>query len=121
VHEIGADQPTLLLCESRVGGQGFLHFIGACLEYFDEIAVATLEILEDISQLFGSCSGIERQDSIDDMIRPRLVGGIEVSRLGRRPEWTHDNSCRIRAKIKTLTVQNLGSDKMSLEWAEEEV
>jgi hypothetical protein len=118
VHEIGTDQPALLLRKGRVGGQGIFHFIGARLEYFDEIAVTALEILEDISQLFGSRFGIERQDSIDDMIRPRFVGGIEVSRLGRRPEWAHDNSCRIRAKIKTLTVQNLGSDKMSLESTE---
>ncbi len=95
--------------------EGLLHLIGPRLECFAQIAVATLKILKDVSQLFGKRFGIKRQDSIDNMVRPRLVGGIEVSRFGRRLEWAHDDSCRIRAKIKTLTVQNLGSDKMSLE------
>ena len=121
VQKIRPDQLALDRGEARMGRKRDFHLAGARLEGREEVAVATLKVLEDVGQLAACHLGIEREDALDNMVRPRLVGGIEVSRLGRRPEWTHDNSCRIRAKIKTLTVQNLGSDKMSLEWAEEEV
>jgi hypothetical protein len=49
------------------------------------------------------------------VVGPGLVGGIEVPRFGRRPERAHDHSCRIRAQIKILTVQNLRGDKMRMD------
>jgi hypothetical protein len=49
------------------------------------------------------------------MIRPRLVGGVEVSRFSRRLERADDHSCRIRAQIKTLPVENLDTNEKSFE------
>jgi len=115
VHEIGAHQPSLRLCEGRMGSKRLFHFIGARLEYLEQISMATLKVLENFGQLFVSRFRIERQDSIDDVIRPRLVCGVEIPRFGRRFEWAHDHSCRIRAQIQSLPIQRAGSDKMSFE------
>jgi phosphate uptake regulator len=49
------------------------------------------------------------------MIRPRLVGGVEIARFSRRLERANDHSCRIRAQIKTLPVENLNSNEKSFE------
>src|SRR5271168_1943934 len=70
------------------------------------MAVAIAEVIEHFGQLAGSGVGIERQDAVDDVVRPGLVGGVEVARFGRRLEGTHDHSSRIRAQIKILPVQN---------------
>lgn len=113
VHEIGAQQPTLLFCESRVGGDGFFHFIGASLECLEQIAMTSLKVLEDFGEFAGGCFGIKRQDAIDDVIGTRLVGGVEVPRFCRRLERSDDHSCRIRAQIQTLPVKWVGSDKIS--------
>ena len=86
-------------------GKGVFHFICACVECLDQIAVAILKVLEDFGQLASSGKRIERQDAIDDVIRARLIGRIEVPRFGRRLKWPDDYSCRIRAQIKTLPIQ----------------
>ena len=91
-----------------MGGKGVFHFVGARLECLQQVAMAAFEILEDIGQLAGRRLGIERQDPIDDMVRPRLVGGIEVPRLGRRLERAHDHPRRIGAQIESLPVQERG-------------
>jgi hypothetical protein len=53
--------------------------------------------------LFDSRS--KRQDPVDDMVRPSLVGGVEVPRLGRRLERAHHHPRRIGAQIESLPVQ----------------
>ena len=88
--------------------KGVFHFVGARLECLQQVAVAPLEILKDIGQLAGCRLRIERQDPVDDMVRPGLVGGIEVPRFGRRLERTHDDPRRIGAQIKSLPVQECG-------------
>ena len=108
MQKIGADQSALFLSENRMRCEGFLHFIGARLESIEQIAVAALEILEHFGELMGRGLRIERQDSVDDVIRARLVGGVEVSRLGCRPEWPDDHSRRIRAQIETQPVRKQG-------------
>ena len=115
MHEIGAHQPTLLLGEGRMFGKGLFHFIGARFEYLEQIAMAALKVFQDLGQLASCRFAIERQDSIDDMIRPRLVGGVEIARFSRRLERANDHSCRIRAQIKTLPVENLNSNEKSFE------
>ena len=77
--------------------------------------MATLEILNDFSELSGSGIGIESQDTVDDVIRPPLVGGIQISWFSRRSKWTDDNPGRIGAQVQTLPIQKGDSDKMSLE------
>lgn len=115
VHEISAHQQSLLLCEPRMRGEGLFHLISARLEYLKHIAVATLEILNDFSKFFGGGIGIERQDTIDNMIRPLLVGGVQISGFGRRFKGADDHSDRIRAQVQSLPNQKGDSDKMSLE------
>src|SRR5271169_5917609 len=82
VQKIGSDQLTLYPGENRMCRKGVFHFFGARLESTQEIAVAVLEMLKDIRQLTGRHLGIERQNSINDMVRPRLINGVEVPRLG---------------------------------------
>ena len=105
VQKIGADQLALCLGESGMRREGIFHFVGARLEGRQQVAVAALEILEHVGQLGGHRLGIERQDPVDDVVRPGLVGGIEVAWLGRRLERAHDHPRRIGAQIKRLPVQ----------------
>ena len=70
--------------------------------------MAALEILEHVGQLAGRGLRIERQDPVDDMVGARLVGGVEVARLGRRLERAHDHARRIGAQIESLPVQERG-------------
>ena len=88
--------------------KGVFHFVGARLECLQQVAMAALKVLKDIGQLAGCHLGIERQDPVDDMVRPGLVGGIEVARFGRRLERTHDHPRRIGAQIESLSVQECG-------------
>src|ERR1700691_1994890 len=115
MHEIGAHQPTLLLCEARMGVKRLFHLIGARFECLEQIAMAALKVFADFGQLTSSRCRIERQDSIHDMICARLVRGVEIARFSRRLEWTDDHSCRVRAQIKTLPVENLDGNYMSFE------
>ena len=73
MHEIGADQLALHLGENDMSSKGVFHFVGTRLERLQQVAVAALEILENIGQLVGCRLGIERQDPLDDMVRPCLV------------------------------------------------
>ena len=105
MQKIGPNQLALYLGESAVSSKGVFHFVGARLEYLQQVAVATFEILKDVSQLAGRRLWIERQDAIDDMVRTRPVRGSEVARLGRWLEGTHHHPRRIRAQKKSLAVQ----------------
>ena len=99
MHEIGAHQPTLLLGEGRMFGKRLFHLIGARFECLEQIAMAALKVFADFGQLTSSRCRIECQDSIDDMICPRLISGVEIPRFSRRLEWTDDHSCWVRAQI----------------------
>ena len=73
VQKIGADQLPLKLGEYGMRRQSVLHVIGARLECRQQVAMAPFEILEHIGQLAGRRLQIQSQNTIDDMIRPRLV------------------------------------------------
>ena len=105
MQEISADQLTLSLGEHRMRREGVFHFVGARLEGRQQVAMAALEILEHIGKLAGCRLGIERQDPLDDMVRARLVGRIEVARFGRRLERPHDDPRRIGTQMERLPVQ----------------
>jgi hypothetical protein len=58
--------------------------------------------------LGGYRRGIELQDSVDDVVRPCLVNGVEAPRFGRWLERAYDHSRRIGAQIESLPVQKRG-------------
>ena len=105
MHEVGADQQVLLPGEGRMFGNGFFHLIGTRIEYLEEISVAALEVLENFRELAGNRIRVERQDTINDVIRACLISRVQIPGFGRRFERTDHHSRRIRAKIKTLALQ----------------
>jgi len=105
VQEVGADQLTLGLGENRMRREGDFHLVGALLEGRQQVAMAALEIIKDVGELVSCGLGIQRQDPLDDMVRAGLVGGIEVARLGRRPERPHDHARGIGPQMENLPVQ----------------
>ncbi len=105
MQEIGADQPALLLGESRMRRKGVFHLVGARLEGREQVAVAAWKFSSTSASWLGGHLGIQRQHAVDDMVRAGLVGGIEVARLGRRLEWPHDHPRRIGAQMESLPVQ----------------
>jgi hypothetical protein len=105
IQEIGADELPLGLRESHMRREGIFHFVGACLENRQQVAMATLEVVEDLDEQAGSRFRVERQDPIDDVIRPCLVCNVEVARLRRRLERPHDHARRIGSQIQSLPIQ----------------
>jgi hypothetical protein len=105
MQKIGSDQLPLHSGESAMLRECVFHFVGARFERRQQIAMAALEIIEDIGQLVGHCLGIECQDPVDNMIRSLFVDRIEVARFGCRLERPHDHPCRIGAQIERLPVQ----------------
>ena len=85
--------------------KGLFHLNGARLESFEQIAMAPLKVLQHLGQQAGGGTWVERQDSIDDVVCPCLVRGVEVPWFGRRLQRTHEDSCWIGAQIQTLSVQ----------------
>lgn len=68
------------------------HLCGARSENFEQISVATFEIFQHVVQLLCSRFGIELKQPADDMVRPGLIGWIEVSGFSRRFEGSDDDS-----------------------------
>ena len=108
MQKIGTDQPALFLGEAHVLDQGLFHFDGARLEGVEQIAMTPLEILEHFRKVHGHRLRIERQDPVDDMVCPGLVGGIEVAWLRRWFERTHHHTCWIGPEIEGLPVEKRG-------------
>ena len=108
VEKIGADQLPLVFGKGAVRRQGLLHLVGARLERLQQVAVAALEILQDVGELAGDGFGIQRQNPVDDMVGARLVGRVEIARFGRRLERAHDDPRRVGAQIERLPVQEGG-------------
>lgn len=105
VEEAGTHELPLDPAEVGVIGEGVLHLVGPGLEGRQQAAVATLEILQDIREEARRGLGIERQDPVDDVVRARSVGRVEVPRLGRRTERSHDHPRRVGAQIQGRPVQ----------------
>ena len=108
MQEIGTDQPALVLREGSVARESLLHFICARLEGLEQVAMTAEKVLEDVGQLRCNRRGIERQNPVDNMVRTRLVGWIEVARLGRGLEWAHNDPRRIGAQMQRLSVEECG-------------
>ena len=104
MYKIGADQASLCRREIGVDRKGFFHFGGARLERPEQVAVPSLKILKHFAQLTMRCCVIESKDTGDDMVRPYLVGGVEISRFSCRLKWAHNHPRRIGAQIESLTI-----------------
>ena len=97
VQKVRANEPALLLCETRMSGKGPFHLVRARLEGLQQIAVSSDKVLQDLCKKAGNARRIQCHDAIHDVVRTRLVRRIEIARLGRRLEWPHNNARRIRA------------------------
>jgi len=98
MQKIRADQAALRLIQLRMGLECFFHVRGAGFEDFEQVSVTALEIFNDVVQLSCGRIGIKPKDSLDDMVGPRLVGGVEIPGLSRGPERSDDDPGRIRAQ-----------------------
>ena len=105
VQEIRADEPALFLCETRMSGEGPFHLIRARLEGREQIAVPPYKILQDLRKEAGNARRIQCHDAINDVVCARLVRRVEVARLGRWLEGSHNNPRRIRAQVECLSVE----------------
>jgi hypothetical protein len=65
----------------------------------------TQEIVENVCELNRNGFRTERENPVDDMICPHLVGRVQVAGFGCRLEWPHDDSRWIGAQMKPLPVQ----------------
>ncbi len=105
MEEIGTDELTLLPRESRVRRKRVFHLIGARFEGLYQLAMTRLKVLEDFRQLLLGHVRSEREHPIDNVICTRLVGGVEVPRLGRRPEWPHHDPRRVGPQEQVVALQ----------------
>lgn len=105
VQKVRANEPALLLRETRMSGKGPFHLIRARLEGREQIAVSPDKILQDVRKEAGNARRIQCHDAIHDVVRTRLVRRIEIARLGRWLEWSHNDARRIWAQVKCLSVQ----------------
>src|ERR1044072_3688610 len=87
VQKIRTDELALLPGEPRMRRKRIFHLVGTRLERLAQLAVTLLKVLQDFCQLLLSRVRSEREDTVHDVVCPRLVRRIEVPRLGRRPEW----------------------------------
>ena len=88
--------------------QRLLHFVSTQLERLQQVAVAALEILQHVGQLVGRGLRIESENALDDMIGARLVGRVEIARLGRGLERAHDHARGIGTQIECLPIEKGG-------------
>ncbi len=88
----------------RVIVERLFHLVGPRFEGGEQIAVPALEVLKHIGELLRGDDVIERQNAVDDVVGPRLVGRTEILRLDRRLEWPDDDARRIRSEIEGLPI-----------------
>src|SRR5436190_21023543 len=118
VEEVGADELALDLGKGAVRGEGLLHLVSAKLETLQQVAVPAIEILQHVRQLVCRLICIKTEDALDNMIGPRLVGGVEVARFGRRLERAHNDARGVGAQVKRLPIQKCGVQRCALGWPE---
>ena len=69
MQKIGPDQAALRLGEYGVRLECLLHLGGACLEDFEQVPVAAVEVFQHIGQLPGRGFGLQPENPPDDMVR----------------------------------------------------
>jgi hypothetical protein len=58
--------------------------------------VSAVKILEHLHQLLRGSILIKPNHAINDVVGPKFVGRIQVSRFGSRFERSDEDACRIR-------------------------
>ena len=91
-----------------MGRKRVFHFVGTRFEGVEQIAMAALEVLKDVGAVAARHLRIERQDPVDDMVRPGLVGRVEVARFDRRLEGPHDHPGGIGAQMQRPAGSGMG-------------
>jgi hypothetical protein len=84
------------------------HFPGARLEYVQQISMTAFEILQNVRKQKFGCHRIQRENAIDDVVRPRLVEWVQIARLDSRAKRPHDDPRGIGAQIVGLSMQEHG-------------
>ena len=105
MQEKSSDKLSLESGEFSMRRQGIFHVIGARLEGSQQVAMAPFEILENTGQLGTGRCLVQPQDTINDMICPRLLARGQVSWFGRGPERAYDHPGWIRAQPESLPIQ----------------
>ena len=108
MQEISTNQPPLCFGEGDMPREGLFHFVGAAFEFLDQLAMATVEILQNIREKAFRRPDVECQDPFYNHIRPRFIDRLEVSGLDRRPERAHDDARRVGSQEQRLPVQENG-------------
>ena len=85
-----------------------LHLGRTHLEDLEQVPMAAFEVLEHVGQLLLGGIGVKVQNSTDNVIGARLVGGPEIPGLGRRLERSHHDPGGIRPQIQGLSIQEHG-------------
>ena len=91
VEKVCANKPALCRIQFCVRLERVFHLFSASLEDSEEISVTALEIFEYVTQLLRSSFGIKPKHSLDDMISPRPVGWVQITRFSRRLERFDDD------------------------------
>ena len=105
MQEKSSDKSPLKPGEYGMRRQSVFHVIGARLECRQQVAMAPFEILKNTGQLAGGRFLVQPQNTINDMIRPRLLARVEVPWFGRRSERAYEYPGWIRAQPESLPVQ----------------
>jgi hypothetical protein len=105
VQKICADEALLQQRKFAMNGQGIFHLSRAIFKRREKVVMTAVEVIENVGEHDFSRFNTQAQDAVDDMVRPRLIGWVEISRLDARLEGTHDNPCRVRAKVERLAIQ----------------
>ena len=108
VKKIGSDQAALRLAQRDMRIEGLFHLRCARLEKLQQIPVTAVEVFEHLAQLPRGVPGLEPKNPADDMVGPRLIRGVEVSRFSRRFERPYDDPGRIWVQMQGLPVQEVG-------------
>src|SRR6185295_16947751 len=69
------------------------------------ISMPPHEVLEHIGELRGDERRFEREHPLDDSVGPRLVGRVEIARLGGGLERADDYARRVGTQVEGLTIQ----------------
>ena len=112
MQKIRTDQSTLRFAQCTKWLQHLFHFRGARLENIEQVSVTALKIVEHVLQLLCGGLGIEPKHTIGNMVRPGLIGRVEVAWLRRQFEGSHDDPGRIRAQIQNLAIRKIGIETM---------
>ena len=108
MQKIGSDELALNFRELNMRHECLFHLACPVFKCREQVAVAALEVFQDILKHAIGRLRIERQNPIDDVVCARLIGRVEIPWLRRRFEGTNNDTRRIGTQKKRLAVQKSG-------------